>query len=515
MALESNWHAVRSRFRGAWNDVEAQRQPDDLTRRAWSSRLLGTDASLVMQGGGNTSMKGTWSDGRPCVWVKGTGADLAFVGPEHFTPIDSAAACRLLDGPSLDNAGLAAALHPIKLDASAPKPSIETLMHAFLPARFVEHTHADSVLALLDTESTEAVVARVFGNSAPLVPFRHSGFDLALVCRDTFANQANAETTGLLLASHGAVAFADDPRMSYERMGALVTRAEDYLDARGAWTLPRATPAARDVAGALRLAELRLSLSRIAGFPVAMVVDGNPEAMAFARRADLGTLAVQGPPTPQHAIFTKRIPSLGFDVDGYAADYRAYLAEHGAPYAAEELPDPAPRVLIDPALGVISTSTDARQARIVAEVVVHDIAIATRAAGHDRYRALPAADILAAEVHYGGHERRRLARRAIDLPLLGCIVLVEGATTAATICAFADLGADVIAVAHLTESAIIDAAYDHGGVDVVITAGTASSPVLDHLLSRSPAGGLLCAPAPDDSLVDRLVKHWQRTQPQS
>lgn len=514
MALESNWHAVRSRFRAAWNDVEAQRQPDDLARRAWSSRLLGADASLVMQGGGNTSIKGTWTDGRPCVWVKGTGADLALVGPEHFTPIDHDAACRLLDGAPLDNAGLASALQPLKLDASAPKPSIETLMHAFLPMRFVEHTHADSVLALLDTESPEAIADRVFGNTAPLVPFRHSGFELALVCRDTYASRSTADTTGLLLASHGAVAFADDARTSYERMGALVTRAEDYLDARGAWTLPRATPAVRDTAGAMRIAEIRLALSRIAGFPVAMVVDGNPEATAFARRADLGTLALQGPPTPQHAIFTKRIPSLGFDIDGYATAYRAYLNKHGAPYVPSDLPDPAPRVLIDPAFGVISTSTDARQARIVAEVVVHDIAIATRAAGHDRYRALPAADILAAEVHYGGHERRRLARRATDLPLLGCIVLTAGETTATTISRLLDLGADVIAVARLSESTIIDVAYDHGGVDVVITSDATPSPLLDHVLSHSPAGGLVCAPAPDDSQVDRLIDHWQRSRPQ-
>lgn len=512
MALESNWHSVRSRFRAVWKEVDAQRQPDELARRAWSSRLLGVDASLVMQGGGNTSMKGAWADGRPCVWVKGTGADLAFVEPRHFTPIDRTAACRLLDGPSLDNAGLAAALQPLKLEPSAPRPSIETLMHAFLPGRFVEHTHADSVLALLDTESPEDIAARVFGQTAPLVPFRHSGFELALACRRTFEASATADTTGLLLASHGAVAFADDPRTSYERMGALVTRAEDYLDARGAWTLPRATPVTRDAAGAVRLAELRLALSRIAGFPVAMVVDGNPEATAFARRADLGTLALQGPPTPQHAIFTKRVPSLGFDVDAYAAAYRGYLAEHGAPYAADALPDPAPRVLVDPRFGVISTSTDARQARIVAEVVVHDIAIATRAAGHDRYRALPPADILAAEVHYGGHERRRLARRGSDLPLLGCIVAIEGAAAATAICRLSDLGADVVSVASLTESTLVDIAYDHGGVDVVLTQRAMPSPLLDHLLAHSPGGGLARAPEADDALVARVVDHWQRSR---
>lgn len=511
MALESSWTAVRARFRSAWDEVEAARHRSDLDRRAWSSRLLGADASLVMQGGGNTSIKGAWADGRACVWVKGTGADLAFVGSEHFTPIDQAAACDLLDGPTLDNAGLAAALQPLKLDPSTPRPSIETLMHAFLPGRFVEHTHADSVLALLDTESAADITARVFGDLAQLVPFRHSGFELALACRDTFVRHGGADATGLLLASHGAVAFADDARTSYERMGALVTRAEDWLVDRGAWTLPRAESPLRDADGAKRLAALRLALSRIAGFPVAMIVDAHPEASAFARRADLEALALQGPPTPQHAIFTKRIPALGFDVAGYADAYRTYLAEHGAPYLATDLPDPAPRVLIDPAFGVISTSTDARQARIVAEVVVHDIAIATRAGGHDRYRALPPADILAAEVHYGGHERRKLARRATDLPLLGCITLAVGTVNSTALQRLADLGADVIAIVEITDAGLVDAVYDHGGIDVVITAQTAASRLLDHVLAHSPAGGLACTPGRNDSVVDRIVDHWQRS----
>ncbi len=511
MALESSWTAVRTRFRSAWDDAETATPRSDLDLRAWSSRLLGADASLVMQGGGNTSIKGEWADGRACVWVKGTGADLAFVDPEHFTPIDLTAARDLLDGPHLDNAGLAAALLPLKLDPSTPRPSIETLMHAFLPGRFVEHTHADSVLALLDTESAEDIAAQVFGSIAPLVPFRHSGFELALACRDTFARHGADGTTGLLLASHGAVAFGNDARSAYERMGALVTRAEDWLVGRDAWTLPRATAPQRNADGAKRLAALRLALSRVAGFPVAMIVDAHPEASAFARRADLGMLALQGPPTPQHAIFTKRIPALGFDVAGYAAAYRTYLAEHGAPYPATVLPDPAPRVLIDPAFGVISTSTDARQARIVAEVVVHDIAVATRAAGHDRYRALPPADILAAEVHYGGHERRKLARRATDLPLLGCITLAAGTVDAVALQRLTDLGADVIIAVDLTEAVLIDAVYDHGGVDVVITAKAESTGLLEHVLAHSPAGGLACTPVQDDIVVDRIVDHWQRS----
>jgi rhamnose utilization protein RhaD (predicted bifunctional aldolase and dehydrogenase) len=511
MGLESNWAAIRTRFRLRWDAAAARSCRSDLDLRAYGSRLLGADASLVMQGGGNTSIKGHWSDGRSCVWVKGTGADLSRVGPEHFTPIDRLRACALLDGPPLDNAGLAAALVPLKFDAAAPRPSIETLMHAFLPARFVEHTHADSVLAVLNTESGAALAGSLFGGVAPLVPFRHSGFELASACRDTICSHGTPATRGLLLAFHGAVAFADDARVSCERMGALVARAEAWLEARDAWLLPRAEAPVRDAAGARCLAELRLALSRAAGFPMVLVADGSPEAAAFSRRADLASVALQGPPTPQHAIFTKRVPALGLDVEGYADAYRDYLAAHGGPYAVNDLPDPVPRMLVDPRFGVISASIDGLHARIVAEVAAHDIAIASRAAAHGRYLSLAAPDILAAEVHYGGHERRRLARRGTDLPLLGCVVLATGVLPVPVVRRIEAAGADIIRATRVTDAVLVDAAHDFGGVDVVVSTGHVRSSLLDHLLAHSPAGGLACTPTAPDALFDTLATHWKRT----
>ena len=137
MSTESNRDAPRHRWRTRWNDADAARFGEPLDLRAYGSRLLGGDRSLVLQGGGNTSLKSTWTDGRPCVHVKGTGADLGRVTAADFTPIDLDGARALLAGPTLDNAALMAALEPLKRDAAAPRPSIETLMHASLPARWV------------------------------------------------------------------------------------------------------------------------------------------------------------------------------------------------------------------------------------------------------------------------------------------------------------------------------------------------------------------------------------------
>jgi hypothetical protein len=121
-------------------------------------------------------------------------------------------------------------------------------------------------------------------------------------------------------------------------------------------------------------------------------------------------------------VFTKRLPALGLDAAGYARTYRRYVAADGAGLEAGRMPDPAPRVLLEPSLGVIAASVDARHAHMTAQVYRHDVEIISRASGHDRYVSLPPPAILAAEVHYGGFDRALLRRRAGDLPLLGCIV---------------------------------------------------------------------------------------------
>ncbi|MBK8018377.1 MAG: class II aldolase/adducin family protein [Betaproteobacteria bacterium] len=297
-----------------WDEQAAAACPDELSLRALTSRWIGGDPTLALYGGGNTSVKAPWTaaeaSASTALFVKGSGADLAAVTPGDFTPVALDRALALLDAHDLDNDALMRALGPLKLDPASPRPSIETLMHACLPHRYVEHTHADAVLAVINTEGGEASAARVFGSCAPLVPFRHSGFDLAMACADVYRREATDASIGLLLAFHGVVAFGDSARQSYEHLYELVRRAERHLQENGAWDLPRAVSPVRSWETALRLARLRAGLSVASGFPMVLTVDDSPEAVAFCRRSDATVLARIGPPTPQHAVFTKRFPAL-------------------------------------------------------------------------------------------------------------------------------------------------------------------------------------------------------------
>jgi len=488
-----------------WNDLAASRCEDALELRAYSSRLLGADPDLVLMGGGNTSLKTIWSrsDGTSidCLYVKGTGADLGEVTPADFTPLALEPVRRLLDLQTLDSGAMIAALEPLKLRADSPKPSIETLLHAAMPASHVEHTHADSILALINTSCGRSIAAALFGELAPVVPFRHSGFDLAKACVETLRQHRTRRTIGLILEFHGVVAFADDARTAYENMLALVDLAERHLQARNAWKLRRSPVPKRSPESALALARLRSQLSAAAGFPMVLHVAADVETMGFATRPDLADIAMQGPPTPQHAVFTKRLPLLGRDVQRYAVDYRAYLAQHTpSGISAHRVPDPAPRIVLDPEFGLIAASVDARHARITADVYRHDSRIISRAAAHDRYVSLPPEAVLLAELHYGGFDRRLRTRASQDLPLLGQVALVLP-DAAARIDELMDQGAAVICVGGATSpreglyvlpaldpEALADAVHAFGGIDSVVTGDGASGgmPFLDEVLALTP-----------------------------
>ncbi len=388
-----------------WRSAVAASCPDELALRAYSSRLLGGDPSLVLHGGGNTSIK-LGENGATVVYVKGTGSDLAQVEASSFTPLRLDGVTQVLVRPDMDNAAMMQALDACLARRPAPRPSIETLMHGGLPFRCVEQTHADAVLAAMNVDDIERVHAEVYGERAPLVPYHHSGHALACACMNAFnSHRRTRNTIGLILAFHGLVAFGDDVRSSYENMIELVTRAEDYLRARGAWDVFETAHAASPAASQ-SLAAMHDEINTVAGAPLVMQIGSDPQCLAFARRDDLADIAQQGPATPQHAVYTRRVPLLGRDVQTSAARYREYLAA-SLGKAASRLMDAAPRIVLDPDAGVIAFGTTAREATMALEMYQHDIAIITRASAHGRYRAAPAAAIALAEFEYGGYAAKQ------------------------------------------------------------------------------------------------------------
>lgn len=392
-----------------WNTTGAACCASELALRAYSSRLLGGNPDLVLHGGGNTSVK-LEENGVRVLYVKGTGSDLAKVDERAFTPLALDGVLRVLAQEELDNAHMMRALDGCLVRRPAPRPSIETLLHGALPFRCVEHTHADAVLAAMNVDNIDDVHAQLYGDAAPLVPYRHSGHALARACIDVFRARRTASTIGLVLAFHGVVAFGDDCRTSYDNMIELVTRAERYLQERGAWHVTQSTQVMFDASthDTAALAKLHNDINVVVGKPLEMIVVNDTPCLAFARRADLAEISQQGPATPQHAVYTRRLPLLGNDVSGFAMRYRAYLDEHLG-HKASALMDAAPRIVLDPAFGMAAFGVDARSARMAAEMYQHDIAVITRASAHGRYRSAPPHAIAMAEFEYGGHAARLAA----------------------------------------------------------------------------------------------------------
>ncbi len=468
-----------------WNDSHAARCIGDLALRAYSSRLLGADPALVLHGGGNTSVK--LQDGaEQTLWVKGSGSDLAQVTDKDFTPLALDPVRALLRNGELNNDQMMAALAPCVREAGRPKPSIETLLHAALPFRFVEHTHADAVLAVTNTHNGEAIAARIFGDLAPLVPFRHSGFDLAKASFEVFQREHTARTIGLILLQHGVFAFGNTAREAYENMLKLVGLAEDYLRGCNAWTLPNAPSTGKWTTH--EIATLRAQISRAAGFPLLARVHDDAHTVAFARHLHLAEVLQEGPATPQHAVFIKRLPMIGRDVSGYAEAYRVYV--HGR----ADAPDPAPRVVLDEVFGALVLGFGPDYLQITDDIFRHGREIMTRASAHDRYRGLPAEAILDAEIHYGGFERRLLEKGEDKDRLRGlCIAFAvdDVAFGESLRSALSSRGAAVLNLQ--SEASVEQLVAQYGGLDAFIASPSQQRRIDAYvsLLECAPLGGKL------------------------
>ncbi len=419
-------------MKSLWNDEQARQYDDELGLRVYTSRLLGQDPSLVLHGGGNTSVKITETsilgEQETILYVKGSGWDLATIERPGFSPVrldhlQALAKLERLSDPEMVNE-----LKTHMTRASAPTPSVEAILHAILPYKYVDHTHADAIVTITNTDGGEAKIREIYGDEVVVVPYVMPGFDLARVCARCFAEQAGPQTIGMVLLNHGIFSFGETARESYERMIQLVDRAERYLRDNGAWDLPAPDGVVPVAPLAAHLAQLRADISAAAGRPMIVSRSDDPVCTAFAARDDLEVISQQGPATPDHVIRTKRVPMLGRDVAAYGRAYADYFNTH-APRAKDEktMLDPAPRVVLDPELGQLSVGKSAKDAAIVADIYRHTIDVILRAEALGGFRALPAADIF--EVEYWDLEQAKLRLGGQPPKFTGEIALVTGAAS--------------------------------------------------------------------------------------
>ena len=463
----------------AWGEGGAAR---DLAHLVYATRLLGADPRLVLHGGGNSSVKTAAADltGEriEALRIKGSGWDMARIEPVGLPAVRLAPLCRLRALDALGDREMVSFQRGNLLDSNAPDPSVETLLHAFLPHRYVFHTHADAVLALTDQPDGAALCAEAFGGRAGVVPYVMPGFALAKACAAAY--DADPSVEGLILLKHGVFSFGDSAREAYERMIALVSLAEDRL-ARARPPRPAAAPRgvpplpASEIAPILR--GLLCGSERAPGRMVAAFRAG-PAVMDYLALPDLRRIAFAGPATPDHVIRTRPRPLIVESgggaaafrdrahraLDTHIAEYDAWFARNDARPGGPRAPlDPCPRVVLVPGVGLFAFGRSAPAAAVCADVAETTARVAATAEAVGRFESISEADVF--DVEYWPLEQAKLGK-ASARRLDGHIVAVTGGGSGlgrAAAEAFAKEGA-AVAVLDRDEAAAAEAAEAAGGL---------------------------------------------------
>lgn len=467
MGIRANMGALgflqENTMKSLWNDHDAAAFGDDLGLRVYSSRLLGRDPTLVLHGGGNTSVKITQKNilgvEEEILYVKGSGWDLETIDRPGFAPVRMNHLLALAQLERLSDPEMVNELRTHTIDAGAPTPSVEAILHAVLPHKYVDHTHADAVITITNTEHGLERIREIYGDEVVIIPYIMPGFDLARDCALRFARDAGPRTIGMVLLNHGIFSFGATARESYERMIALVDRAERYLQARNAWTL--ALPPVPPPAPALRRerAALRKTLAQHAGAPLIVSWPDDAKSRAFAAHAEVARISQQGPATPDHVIRTKRVPLLGRDVAAYVQGYRAYFDAHvPQARAPKTMLDPTPRVILDEAWGMAAIGHGAKDAAIVRDIYDHTIDVILRAEALGGYRALAAQDLF--DMEYWDLEQAKLRKLGKPPVFTGEVALVTGAASGIGKACVAALLARGAAVVGLDIDPAINALHD-------------------------------------------------------
>jgi len=483
-----------------WNDTEAATfGTDPLGQRVYTSRLLGRNPALVLHGGGNTSVKVTekdyFGDEVEICHVKGSGWDLATIERAGFAPVRMDALLKMARLSAMSDEDMVLQQRAAMTHPNAPAASIEAILHAILPFRFVDHSHANAISALTCAADGEARVRELYGDRVLIVPYVMPGFILAKTVADLINGRdlRKEGIQGMVLLKHGLFTFDDDARRSYELHIEMVTQAEDYLAKRAGATAADVPVPAPEL---MALAKLRQTVSKTRGFPQIARLSASPAALAYASLPQVADCATRGPLTPDHSIRTKRVPVvLGADhaasVQQFSADYAAYFQRHAD---GQTMLDPAPRYAVWPGQGIVSFGDTLKDARIVADLAEATAATVTLAERTGGWQPLSEKDIF--DIEYWDLEQAKLRKGPARKVHQGKVALVTGCAAGigfAIAESLAEQGAQVVGldidkeipeimakigaiglVVNLTEDQPVQdtidfAVREFGGIDIVVS----------------------------------------------
>jgi rhamnose utilization protein RhaD (predicted bifunctional aldolase and dehydrogenase)/NAD(P)-dependent dehydrogenase (short-subunit alcohol dehydrogenase family) len=425
-------------MKSLWNNDEAAKYTDDLGLRVYTSRLLGQETALVLHGGGNTSVKANatnlFGETEELLYVKGSGWDLVTIEAAGFAPVKLDVLKKMAQLEQLSDSEMVRAQRAAMTNPNAPNPSVEAILHAVIPFKYVDHTHTDAVVTITNTDNGEQRIREIYGDRILIVPYVMPGFILAKKIYEMTQAIDWAKLEGMVLLNHGLFSFADDAKTSYERMINLVTEAENYLA-----SVPSSRPSPtkggkkedKGNSSLLTLARIRKQISEIKGGAIVAPLDSTPDAVNFANRSDVAAIANRGPLTPDHVIRTKPTPVIlgetpETDIVQYTTSYNEYFARNTNGQLT--CLNPAPCWAVWPGLGILSFGRSVKEAQIVSDIKDHTIEaiqIAEDALGG--WKVLSEKDIF--EMEYWELEQAKLGKKGTSPPLQGKVALVTGAAS--------------------------------------------------------------------------------------
>lgn len=448
--MKSNWSdADFSAIVGAYEKAGVNR---DVAIRTYTTRLLGSEPKLVLHGGGNTSVKTVLNDhdGTPVevLCVKGSGWDMGKIEPAGLPALNLERLKAMVNYDTLSDDDMVMLQRRLLLDPSSPNPSVEAILHAILPFKHVDHTHANAIVALTNQPKGEAIIRELFPEMI-IVPYVMPGFDLSKACQKAFSERSDAP--GMILLKHGIFTWSEDPRIAYENMIEAIDRAEKRIAEGNPKPFGHASKnvhkeklaSISDIAPILRGA---IALpGKEEGRPRRFIMEhrSNDDILDFCGAPNVADLVRRGNATPEHVIHIKRygislpVP-YAHDLEGwaqivkdsvasYVSGYKEYFERNNARVGGgKTMLDPMPRIFYIDGIGLFSAGPTQKAARIGADVAEATIEVIRGAEGIDQFEALSEEDLF--DIEYWSLEQAKLAKQT-EKPLTRQVAVVTGAAS--------------------------------------------------------------------------------------
>ena len=489
-------------MKNLWNTLDASKCEDELSLRVYSSRLLGQSSELVLHGGGNTSVKinqtNIFNEDEEILYVKGSGWDLVSIEKEGFSPVKMDMLLKLASLEKLSDTDMVKYQRQALIDPSAPNPSVEAILHAIIPFKYVDHTHADAVVTVSNSKDGKKRLHEIYGTKVLFIPYIMPGFELASKMNTMLQDIDLSHYEAIILENHGVFTYSDDAKKSYDKMIEIVTKAQDYMYINNAVICDEIIEekssglfasignffanlfkSSQDDCSidkpkefsALEFATIRANISALKNQPTLVKLDNSLKAYTFSNTEKVDNLYLGGVQTPEHILRLKKEPAfieneevVDEAFDKFISKYKQYFEFHEPEDGSIPMHNPAPNWAIYKDRGILCFGKNIKDTNIINDIAICNITSMLKAEKLGGYQSISSADMF--NMEYWELELAKLGK-STPKEFEGKIVILAQEDEAIKK-VFEDNSAVVLTLKDDTQESIEEAIKTYGGVDIFI-----------------------------------------------